>query len=219
MHPPIGWAIGGREVYEDIAEQDADDAASFYDVLEHQIVETFYDRDATGVPRRWVAGIRESIATLGPLWTSSRMVREYTSKYYVPGAQRAGRLAERRASRARDAARYLARVRRSWARIQVGTVCAEWVSDEQLRVHADVELGDLASRDVEVQLWIDRGAGDASAAPEPMQVGSRAGTVRGYEQTVDRKAAPPGTVFAVRVLPCHPSVDDVLSTGLVAWSG
>ncbi len=218
--PPIGWAIGGRRGYPDTATQDAEDAASFYKVLEHEIVDTFYDRNAGGIPRRWVAGIRESIATLGPIWTSSRMVREYTGNYYVPGARRGARLTERRASRARDASRHLTRLRSAWPKVRVGEVTAvrDRVGDGDVRVLAEVDLGGLAPRDVVVQLWIDRGAEGAGPAPHAMQPRTRSDGFREYEIGVDRGLAPPDTVFAVRVLPSHPSVDDPLSTGLVAWS-
>ena len=64
--------------YADVAEQDAADAASLYDVLESEIVPTFYERDADGLPRRWLGSIKESLATLGPVWTSTRMVSPTT---------------------------------------------------------------------------------------------------------------------------------------------
>ena len=143
--PPVGWAIGGRRTYADTAEQDADDAASFYDVLEHEIIPTFYDRDANGLPRRWLASVRESIAVLGGIWSSARMVEEYTSHFYVPGTQRAAQLSGRRASRARDAAAFLERLHSAWPRVGVGPVTVTREANGKVRVRADVDLGDLAS--------------------------------------------------------------------------
>ena len=63
---PIGWCIGTGRHYEDFEAQDASDAESLYDALEHQIVPKFYDRDAQGLPRAWLASVRESMASLGP---------------------------------------------------------------------------------------------------------------------------------------------------------
>ena len=63
--PPIGWCIGTADTFEDHALQDELDAESLYDQLEHDIVPRFYDRDEHGIPRRWLASVRQSMATLG----------------------------------------------------------------------------------------------------------------------------------------------------------
>src|SRR5262249_18116991 len=120
--PPIGWVIGDDTTYDDSASHDAHDAASLYDVLEQQIVPAFYTPDAAGLPRQWVASVKESIATLGPVWTSTRMVREYTERYYVPGRDAARDLRRRKAVRTRDLAAYLARIRGAWAAVGVARV-------------------------------------------------------------------------------------------------
>ncbi|MGH9898653.1 MAG: alpha-glucan family phosphorylase, partial [Pyrinomonadaceae bacterium] len=78
-----GWAIGGEEVGTDSAVEDAQDAGSLYKVLEESIVPLFYDRDDNGIPRRWVARMKHSLATLPPAFSSDRMVSEYARKVYV----------------------------------------------------------------------------------------------------------------------------------------
>jgi starch phosphorylase len=44
----------------------------------------FFERDRTGVPRKWVQRIRRAMETLVPKYNTWRMVQEYTQKYYVP---------------------------------------------------------------------------------------------------------------------------------------
>lgn len=54
-------------------------------MLEEEVIPAYYDdRDEDGVPRRWMHMMKELIATLGPAFGASRMVEEYTSKYYLP---------------------------------------------------------------------------------------------------------------------------------------
>ena len=43
----------------------------------------FFDRDAQGIPRKWIQMIRHAMATLVPQFTTHRMVKEYTKKYYL----------------------------------------------------------------------------------------------------------------------------------------
>ena len=69
---------------------DAADAAALYDLLETQIVPTFYDRDASGIPRRWLAFVRQAIATVAPRFSARRMVKEYVETHVRAGPARAG---------------------------------------------------------------------------------------------------------------------------------
>jgi len=53
-------------------------------VLTQEVIPLFYQRDAQGIPRQWIQRIRRAMVTLVPQFTTMRMVREYTEKYYLP---------------------------------------------------------------------------------------------------------------------------------------
>jgi starch phosphorylase len=81
--PAVGFAIdGGSEG--DEAEQDDADADALFAVLEEDVIPAFYERDADGLPQRWIALMRESIAELGPRFGTARMVSEYVERLYLP---------------------------------------------------------------------------------------------------------------------------------------
>jgi len=61
---------------------DAADAESLYQVLEQSVVPCYYERDAEGIPRRWIAMMKRSIQTLAPEFNSDRMVAEYARRIY-----------------------------------------------------------------------------------------------------------------------------------------
>lgn len=77
-----GWAVGTSEEFADTNEQDEVDAESLYSTLEEKIIPLFYERDADGVPRRWVAMMKESIRTISPFFNTDRMVGEYATRIY-----------------------------------------------------------------------------------------------------------------------------------------
>jgi starch phosphorylase len=79
-----GWAIDGSED-QDAAAQDWRDANTLFDLLERQVVPLFHERDADGVPRRWVEMMRRSLMTHGPRFSATRMVREYAERIYRRG--------------------------------------------------------------------------------------------------------------------------------------
>ncbi len=83
-----GWVIGSEEVRGDEAQQDAEDAASFYEMLESVILPAYYERDEDDLPHAWIRRMKESIATLTPQFSANRMVRDYAEKAYLPAAER-----------------------------------------------------------------------------------------------------------------------------------
>jgi len=85
-----GWAIGEDRAWEDPNAQDAADAESFYRTLENEIAPLYYARDPDGVPRAWVRKMRNAIKTIAPRFSTMRMVKEYTTRYYVPAATKPG---------------------------------------------------------------------------------------------------------------------------------
>ena len=79
-----GWVIDGGEPSDNYDAVDAADAEALYRLLEEEVVPAFYDRDAGGVPRRWVAIVKESIRSVAPRFSARRMVKEYVEQMYVP---------------------------------------------------------------------------------------------------------------------------------------
>ena len=78
-----GFAIGDRVEANEAGDVDAMDAQSLYRVLEEQIVPVYYERNAAGLPERWLAMMRHSLETLIPQFNSDRMVEEYAEKIYL----------------------------------------------------------------------------------------------------------------------------------------
>ena len=83
--PEVGWAIGDGKEHGDDPAWDRADAEALYEALENQIIPEFYNRDKQGIPRGWVAKIRESMAALTPEFSANRTVRQYTEEHYIPG--------------------------------------------------------------------------------------------------------------------------------------
>lgn len=76
-----GWAIDGATDPDHDA-QDHRHAQALYDLLEQQVVPLFDDRDEHGIPRAWLAMVRQSLKTNGPRFSATRMVREYAERIY-----------------------------------------------------------------------------------------------------------------------------------------
>ncbi|MBN1928917.1 MAG: alpha-glucan family phosphorylase [Chlorobiaceae bacterium] len=78
-----GWSIGHGEQLDNYDEQYGLDANKLYEVLENQVIPTFYERNEHNIPVRWLKNIRNAIATIAPVYNTDRMVKEYTMRYYL----------------------------------------------------------------------------------------------------------------------------------------
>ena len=54
-----GFSIGGDEHSENIEKQDQIDSQNLFRVLSEEVIPTFYNRDASGIPRAWIKKMRE----------------------------------------------------------------------------------------------------------------------------------------------------------------
>ena len=153
-----GWAIPSADSAGDGAERDALEAASLYDLLEHQITPRFYDaRREDGIPAKWVADMRHTLATLSPELSADRMVKQYVAELYTPAAVAERAITASSFQPARDLAAWTAKVEKAWPQVHVahvesGGVDATPQLGEHLGVRAYVELGDLVPDDVKVEL-------------------------------------------------------------------
>ena len=80
----VGWAIGNGEEYSNPEYQDQVESEALYHILENDVVPLFYDRDAAGIPRGWLAKMKASMKRLSPIFSTNRMVAEYAERFYLP---------------------------------------------------------------------------------------------------------------------------------------
>jgi starch phosphorylase len=202
--PEVGWAIGDGKEHGDDPAWDARDAEDLYGLLEQEIVPAFYDSNDAGIPVRWIARMRESMARLTPAFSANRTVREYTEKHYLPAA---AALAERTAQQGRLAAeleRWQENVARHWQEVRFGSLeVARRDGDFVFRVRVDFGMLDAAS--ARVELYAD------SQPPIPMSPDAQ----DFYVARVP--AARDAGDFTARVIPYHPKAFVPLETNRILW--
>ncbi|MBN1361675.1 MAG: alpha-glucan family phosphorylase [Sedimentisphaerales bacterium] len=81
-----GFAVGQGSEHSNWDHQDHIDATSLYDALEFEVAPMFYDRDADGIPRGWVARQKHALRTLTWRFSARRMLIDYTLGCYLPAA-------------------------------------------------------------------------------------------------------------------------------------
>lgn len=172
-----GWEIPTADGLDD-ARRDDLEAAALYDLLENAVAPKFYERDEHGVPTRWVEMVRHTLQVLGPKVLASRMVRDYTEKYYLPAAESLRRTVEAASGEPFGAARELAefrkRVEEAWPKVQITDVDSYGLPDTpllgcELTLTATVQLAGLRPDEVVVQAVLGR-VDDTDAIVDPVKV-------------------------------------------------
>ncbi len=206
--PEVGWAIGdGREHGEDPA-WDRADAEALYKVLENEIIPEFYTRDERGIPRGWVAKVRESMSALTPEFSANRTVRQYTEEHYIPAATAYARRACTDSELTTDFLAWQEDIARHWNDVHFGALRVT-EQDGELTFEAEVDLGELDPGSIRVELYAGSRDGKPAFRQEMhLTGGPGSSTAPGFGSgpclyTTQTPATRPAVDFTPRVFPFH----------------
>ncbi len=226
--PAVGYAIGKGEMYDDDKARNAIESRALYDLLERQILPEFYDRDESGLPRKWVHRMKASIRELSPRFSTSRMLADYAEQAYVVAHGTAHSLAANNFKHARELADHIHKFHHEWPHVSVRHVEADVGASVRVRspvhVHAEVHLGGLSPELVKVQLYWGEvtSLGDlvqgstTEMHPAPDQPRSHEGTFHFVGEFKAHGSGRRG--FTVRVVPRDDRLVGTLTPGLIAWN-
>jgi len=214
--PDVGWALGdGKEHGADPA-WDRAEADALYSLIEHEIAPLFYARDERGIPRGWLAKMRDSMVRLTPRFSAARAVRQYTEEHYLPAA---AAYAVRSAAGGRMGGELVAWRRaltQKWTHLRFGDVKVQPRGASYV-FEAEVYLDEVAPDDVRVELYAEaRGGGDPVRVPMTRgeaYVGSAGGCLYTATAPADR----PADDYTARIVPYRDGAVVPLETALILW--
>ena len=212
--PDVGWAIGDGNEHGDDPAWDAAEAEALYRLLEQEIIPEFYDRDARGMPKKWVARIRESMARLTPEFSANRTVREYTEHHYLPAAAAYTDRAAQGGKLGAELVSWQDKLTELWPDLRFGAVKAE-SREGCLRFEVPVYFGRFDPGAVRVELFA-LGQNGSEAVRKAMDQGPKlpdGGFL--YSACVD-----PGrnaNDFTPRIVPYHAGAFLPLEANQILW--
>jgi glycogen phosphorylase len=223
--PEFGWAIGNGEEYEDAEVQNEIESKALYDLLEREIVPTYYDRGRDGLPRDWIRMMKASIAYMGANFASHRMLVEYYDRFYEPALGHFDRVTADGFSKAKEVAAYIDKLTAAWHSVGFESLhksgSGEIQVGDPVTVEARLHCPGLSPEDITVEAFYGRLDAQRQIV-EPGRTSLTPGTV-----SKDHKIDFSGTFacrvpgrqgVAVRVLPKHPDLVHPFLPGLVRWA-
>jgi glycogen phosphorylase len=219
-----GWAIGKGEVYDDIEYQNEVEGRAIYDLLEKEIVPLFYDRDPEGIPRGWIACMKASMRTLCPVFSTGRMVQEYTKASYIPSYERWHKLDRNNSALAVDLASWKEKMHRLWQQVRIEVISADCTEEvtvgSQVPVRANVFIGGIQPKEIAVDIYSgvldSRGfmeGGELVPLESITEISS--GLYQFSGEIECRFCGRQG--FMLRVMPNHVELGAIYEPGLLLW--
>jgi starch phosphorylase len=215
--PEVGWAIGDRREHNnDVAAWDASEAETLYGLLEREVIPEFYTRDHRGIPLGWVARMRESMARLTPLFSTNRVVRQYTEEHYLAAASACRERGANQGALGADLLNWQEQLAKHWAMLRFGATAVEQ-KDGQHVFQAQVFLNELDPDAVSAELYAEEQHSSA-AVRHPMKRGERlVGADNGFMYTASVPATRPAADFTPRLVPQHSGAFVPLEAPFILW--
>jgi len=215
--PEVGWAIGDARLNDD-SSSDEQEAGHLYDLLENEVIPAFYDRDVRGIPTRWVAKMRESMARLTPNFSANRAVRQYTDEFYVTSAREFRR---READRCAIGERIVAWKRmldRRWNQIRFGDAHVE-TNEVSHSFTVQVYFDEIDPDVVSVELYAEPVEAEGSGAERIEMARSERliGAIGGYNFRCEVPATRPASDYTARVVGWEPDAVVPLEAAHILW--
>jgi len=214
--PELGWAIGDGHEHGDNPSWDATEAEALYSLLEVQIVPEFYAGDEHGIPRRWVARMRASMARLTPTFSANRVVRQYTDERYLSAAAAFRRRADDGGSLGADLVAWRTDLAKHWPALRFGSATVQQQGNQYL-FHVQVFLDDMRPEAVSVELYADEQR-DTPPVTEAMKRGDPLiGAASGYAYTAMLPADRPAADYTPRIVAQHSGALLPLEAPFILW--
>lgn len=214
--PEVGWVLGDGQDHGLDPAWDAVEAEALYDLLEHQVIPEFYDRDKNGIPTEWVKRMRESMARLTPRFAANRTVREYTELHYLPAAATYRERAADKGAKGMQLIHWHRAIAEKWSMLRFGEVKVETLGEQHI-VEVQVYLNDLSPKAVLVEMYADAVMNHDSVRQEMKCLRLLIGASGGYVYGAAVSANRPAEDYTPRVIPHCDRVAIPLENAKILW--
>lgn len=223
--PGAGWALPEEDTYSDANLQNELDAETIYNLLENELIPTYYDQDKNGVSETWVQHIKNTIAQIAPEFVMGRMLDDYQARFYGKLWERSKRLIADNYRVARELTAWKTRVANAWKAIELIDLHAPDTFNRSLPLGSAFEatvtlhIQDLSPEDLGIEVVFYKRKSEEELeliATNAMQLVGQNGAEATYACQFNPSMA--GVFeYGFRMFPKHPLLPHRQDFGLVRW--
>ncbi len=218
-----GWAISPHGPQYDAQQRDGEEGQELLDLLEHEVIPLYYDRNGHGYSEGWVKKSKASMKSLMPHFNSQRMVMDYVTRYYATANRQCKILSEQDGAPARELAQWKKKIASSWHNIQIRRVddaLQEIKAGDSLPIRVATNLNDLEPQDVVVECIVGTTSESGEFVINTRQQLAAAGSNTVGETLFKLDFAPTLSGlqhYKLRIYPCHKLLSHPFETGYMIW--
>jgi starch phosphorylase len=218
-----GWAITPHGPQYDAAYRDQEEGNELLDILEHQVVPLYYQRNGHGYSEGWVRMSKASIKSSLPQFNSQRMVMDYIRGFYGPANRRRHLLAENNNAGAKALAEWKRKVRELWQGAslrRIDKVVPAIGAGETLPILVAARLNGLLAEDVKVECVVGTEDAHGEFQVDACFTLDAKAQQTGDETLFQLELEPPlpGLQFyKLRMYPWHKLLSHPFETGCMIW--
>ncbi|MEL6721225.1 MAG: DUF3417 domain-containing protein, partial [Bacteroidota bacterium] len=223
--PDAGWALPLERTYSDQHLQNDLDAETIYNILETEIVPTYFDRNERGISTRWLSYVRNIMGEVAPIFTMKRMMDHYIERYYSKLQQTGKVMNANQYEAAKSLTNWKAQMRKNWDRIDllsmevVDTQNRPLSLGEHFQPHIQLNLNGVDVEEVGVEVLFFKRVTEQDLElriSEELKLESLNGNVATY--TVDLPVNIAGVYeYGFRLFPKHENLAHRQDFHLVRW--
>lgn len=223
-----GWAIGYETHYNDPSYQDDVDSQSLYNILEDQILPLYYERNENDLPVNWIKVMKSSIKTCAPVFSTSRMVQEYTKELYTVSMDKKKEVSENNYALAQELSRWKSEITHLWHDVRIAPdrkindIADEKVSaGRPFELNTRVHLGNINPDNVRVEAYYGKIGDDGMIETPEIEAMT-------LQERIDENTYRyTGTIYpefggeygyTFRVIPYRPELISEHELGLIKWA-
>ncbi len=218
-----GWAIAPHGPHFDPEQRNREEASDLLNLVEHEVIPLYYDRDHQGYSPGWVKLSKASMKTLIPRFSAQRMVVDYIRGFYDPARRQSTRLGADQGAPAAELAGWKHKIAQHWPGVGVRLVEQpphEIRHDEVLHVQVAAFLNGLEREDVTVECLIgtEDGEGEFEVSQRlhlsPQHTTDNDEVVFAMEYTPELSGL---QQLRIRMYPHHEMLSHPLEMGRMIW--
>ena len=216
-----GWAIKPASSSLDPERRDREEARTFYEIMQDQVVPLYYDRGSAGFSPGWIRLAKRSMATVLSQFSAARMVNQYVDMFYRPAARQGARYLEGGGDGAKVVAAWKARVCAAWDGVSMRRLDdprRTLTYGDATTIEVAVGLNGLRPDDVAVELVLTRGLRDAPSRRHEFVAAETLPQTHEQRFVLDLKPELCGRLdYRIRIYPRHALLTHPFELGLMRW--
>ena len=216
-----GWAIKPASSSLDPERRDREEARTFYEIMQDQVVPLYYDRGSAGFSPGWIRLAKRSMATVLSQFSAARMVNQYVDMFYRPAARQGARYLEGGGDGAKVVAAWKDRVCAAWDGVSMRRLDdprRTLTYGDATTIEVAVGLNGLRPDDVAVELVLTRGLRDAPSRRHEFVAAETLPQTHEQRFVLDLKPELCGRLdYRIRIYPRHALLTHPFELGLMRW--